>query len=613
MPLNEIDRYVKEGRYAAALEAIDRVRQNEPNNPYTTAYEVRVRSLLEEAARNKEAQQPQAGLVIGRRYNPSARILPSVEQQIHSIASRHRGANEAEEQKGLSAEMQRLAVLSKIADLLSNATACLSRGEYEPALEALERASLLDQSNSDIPALEERVRAAQRETMALASKASARAASLEEILEEARTAAGKGDFSEALRSVTTASILDPDNPDVARCEDEIRRLQAERSHAEEEQKKEEQERQTREAAKQRSLEAEINSAEQERRHARALVAKHVARARALHVAGECAHALVEIDHAFLINPLDEEVRGLQLEISAARSADVQPVVNADHAKSSMIATYLADTQRLKAQGKSAEALSAISRVLILDPMNDEACAIERRIQADIARSTPFRATTTVHPHAGGDTPAAASEAIDSASPETAPEANRPRKRHKTYLMAASLLATAVVALLMLTQVLSHADPSPVQPDPVFPISDDTGEEPSLTAGSAQTNTQATLLPQAPRSGKVFKKIAAKDTGTAAAQAPAAADSIMEVLPGVRRLAQPDFPEEALGSDAEERVTVKVRVDSTGRALQAVVLMSTNEKFDKPVIDAVMHSSYTPWSVAGGKATRWLTIPLTFTR
>ena len=52
MELRDVDQFVREGKYDQALRAIDAVRSLDPHNPYTAAYEVRVRALLEEAARN---------------------------------------------------------------------------------------------------------------------------------------------------------------------------------------------------------------------------------------------------------------------------------------------------------------------------------------------------------------------------------------------------------------------------------------------------------------------------------------------------------------------------------------------------------------------------------
>ncbi len=83
-----------------------------------------------------------------------------------------------------------------------------------------------------------------------------------------------------------------------------------------------------------------------------------------------------------------------------------------------------------------------------------------------------------------------------------------------------------------------------------------------------------------------------------------------MIPGVLRLEQPDLPEVALGSNATELVTVKVLVDSTGRAMLAAIVVSTNTSFDQPVIDAAMRSTYAPWQ--GGVVSKWITIPFTFT-
>ncbi len=164
MELRDVDQFVREGKYDQALRAIDAVRSLDPHNPYTAAYEVRVRALLEEAARNT----PEPTEAIPASAPGIQHEFPSVESQMRSIAT----AIPADRPRGTvstdaAGEMERIAVLSRIADLLGSATGSLSRGEYDRALVALEQARVLDPGNTEIAVFEDRVRAAHHEAQAM--------------------------------------------------------------------------------------------------------------------------------------------------------------------------------------------------------------------------------------------------------------------------------------------------------------------------------------------------------------------------------------------------------------------------------------------------------------
>ena len=125
MELRDVDQFVREGKYDQALRAIDAVRSLDPHNPYTAAYEVRVRALLEEAVRN-----PPAPAAIPAIVPRTDNELPSVESQMRSIATTiPAGQPQGTVSTDAAGEMERIAVLSRIADLLGSASGSLSRGE----------------------------------------------------------------------------------------------------------------------------------------------------------------------------------------------------------------------------------------------------------------------------------------------------------------------------------------------------------------------------------------------------------------------------------------------------------------------------------------------------
>lgn len=596
MELRDVDQFVREGKYDQALSAIDAVRSLDPHNPYTAAYEVRVRALLEEAARN-----PPVRTTIPDSEERTHSELPTVESQMRSIATTIPAAHpQGTVSTDAAGEMERIAVLSRIADLLGNATGSLSRGEYDRALAALEQARILDPGNTEIAVFEERVRSAHQEARAMhlipadavVSRTESTVSEIPAMLAAARQAAAHGDFSEALRSVTTAGILEPANEEVTRCEAEIREIQ--------EQRRRKEDRQTtvdtkdREQAD-RAAREEIADADQERRLTSALIARHVAAARTLMEAGEYGHALVEIDHAFLVNPLDADVRRLQQEIGRAQERAARETGDVSRSRAVLIASYLADAHRFRLRGKPADALQAIGRILFLEPAHEEALGFERQLQAEIAAAAPLRKAPTSMAASG-----------ERRLPDALPGRDDGSRRYRTkaYLLAASLLATAVVVLLSLTQVLSHADGRNFIPEPSpagAPV------DPGLLASASSSPAETQKTHAASAQGSDDRESAGSDRSaeTDRSGAPHAG-----VVPGVLRLEQPDLRAVALGSNAKELVTVKVLVDSTGRAVLAAIVVSTNTAFDQPVINAAMRSTYAPWQ--GGVVSKWITIPFTFT-
>jgi outer membrane biosynthesis protein TonB len=84
---------------------------------------------------------------------------------------------------------------------------------------------------------------------------------------------------------------------------------------------------------------------------------------------------------------------------------------------------------------------------------------------------------------------------------------------------------------------------------------------------------------------------------------------VEQNPKVVYLEQPIFSDEDVAAGVNGEILVKVQIDKTGKPLQAKVISSTNERLNYPVIEAVMHSSYTPGVMSSGPVTTWITIPL----
>jgi len=158
MYLKLADRLVKQGDYAGALQAIAKAREVEPGNRYAIAYEERVRHLLEQS--ENPGQLPPGS------SKPSSDILedfPTAEKQIRRIATVLPKKPAKPPAASPQPDSKNIAILTKVASLLTAANGHLVQQRFSLALETVARAALLDPKNKDIRTIEERIRATQEE------------------------------------------------------------------------------------------------------------------------------------------------------------------------------------------------------------------------------------------------------------------------------------------------------------------------------------------------------------------------------------------------------------------------------------------------------------------
>lgn len=96
-----------------------------------------------------------------------------------------------------------------------------------------------------------------------------------------------------------------------------------------------------------------------------------------------------------------------------------------------------------------------------------------------------------------------------------------------------------------------------------------------------------------------------------AEEPAAPSTFIPVEqpPRIIQLEQPKFSDEQISRGIQGEIVVKVKIDKTGKPLEARVVSSTNPSLDAVVIEAVMRSSYSPGVMSSGPVSSWMTIPL----
>lgn len=156
--------------------------------------------------------------------------------------------------------------------------------------------------------------------------------------------------------------------------------------------------------------------------------------------------------------------------------------------------------------------------------------------------------------------------------------------------------------------------SPVEPPPaVVEKSQGTRSRSSAATsydkiGSRGLETSETKPPQLAK-----LDIAPPLPASSSAKASPAPITYTERRPQIVHLVTPKFPEAARQTGAQGEVLVSVQIDPQGKPIRAKILRTSSELFNATVIDAVMHSQYSPGVMPSGPVTTWLTVPFTFKR
>jgi colicin import membrane protein len=314
MLLKLVDRLVKEGNYAEALRILARASDEDPKNPYVRAYEARIRVLMD------QPQRP-----------PTESSESGRAQGIPPPPSPHPGTPSA-----LSADQRRVAILSKVAAIISKANEYLGTGDFQRALEEVGRARLLDGDNPDIIGLEQRIREARqdaerfaeserermtreqeevhhnemenlrreddvRRTQEEQARRVAHEQKLNESLSRCRTLLSSGRLKEAQNELAFALVLDPNNHVARQLEQEIARAQDLAARAELQRKKQGEEERAR-------------AAEELRAGAQAAADQ----AQAAASQGAFGEALDIIIRAYVLDPTSSVLQAAEAEITAAR-------------------------------------------------------------------------------------------------------------------------------------------------------------------------------------------------------------------------------------------------------------------------------------------------------
>jgi tetratricopeptide (TPR) repeat protein len=409
--------------YNRALDEITRIHMIDPSNENAQELENRIRQDQDLAARAAEAERRK------RREEEEQRRKEYLKKELERIKREEEQQRQKEEEARLKAQQQ------KVKQHIKRAYALFEADQLEDALAELSFVVVIDPLNEEVISLEQNIREREEEIQAAEleqyekqkrSWSKVQEETREKIqkhLESARSLASQHKYSDALRVISSAYVLDPLNADLQRGEEEVVRLrdrymrgQEEKQRKEEEarQKKQEEEmKQLLQNAKKRAAADKGAHSEAKQRENNEKIQSYLANARDYVHKREYENALGEIAMAFIIDPFDERVSAAEEEIIREQNkrrtlkegvgeltqsetkqvkkekAEVTPTVppprvrrqeNAADTKTADVERYIEEAKRYRDQQNFHKARNSLTKAFMLDPVNEEIKKLEEEIQ-----------------------------------------------------------------------------------------------------------------------------------------------------------------------------------------------------------------------------------------
>ena len=320
---------------------------------------------------------------------------------------------EREEKRRREEEARNHAQQQKISQYLNRAQEFLNNGRLDEALSELAFVVVVDPLNEDVLSLERKIRDAQEQEQAeqleqyrrreeeQRKKREAIITAIQKHIENAERLAGEQKWSEALRVITRAYVLDPMNDALQACEKRIQTAQEEALNIDEEKRRlseenvrrrqEEELRQLEQAERERVMLGESVETEAKRRADKEKVFIYLTKARGYMSDGRYEDALGEVALAFIVNPFDEDVKRMEQEIIASQNEKkAQETATGEEAAANMpadetgerISKHLAEASQYASDREYSKALDEVAKAFILDPLSEAVQNFESQLQKE---------------------------------------------------------------------------------------------------------------------------------------------------------------------------------------------------------------------------------------
>lgn len=399
--LTRANGYFERKEYTRALDEIARAYLLDPVNDKIQSLEATILGKQEEAKREEEVERSRKAEEEQKRR---AEQLKS--QSIQSQKEKEDKLHKEEQERKRGQE-------EKVKQYLENINNLYKENKLDEALSELAFVIVIDPLNADVLSLEQKILESQehqqkaqleeyqRQQIDRQKKREMVLSTVQKHISNANILAQQQKFTEALRTITRATVLDPINEELQECERRILTLREEYQRQQEESRislqahiRSQQEEELKRIEKNDRDRVLLGESEETRIHQqedKQKIDQYLNRAKQFLEERQFEAALGEVALAFIINPFDDDVKSMEQSILSEREAvhhqdGIQALqVQADQQKSkssenAKIQMHLMEAERLRSIRQYSKAFNEVAKAFILDPLNEDTQEYEQRLQ-----------------------------------------------------------------------------------------------------------------------------------------------------------------------------------------------------------------------------------------
>ena len=338
--LTQANELAARNMFSHALSMLARAYIIDPANEELQACELKIRSQEDEYLYQVKQQRLHA-------EEERARVCEEELQRLDEEEHRLQLAKLEEEDK------QRVEQLEKqLQHHLDEARSAMALGAFDEALAEVALAFQMNPMDNQVKKLEGEILAAHGQGKP-AEETGTPSEELDQLLSSAREHQERGEFEKALDDIARAFVLDPLNKELVSLEDEVQQEWFQT--------------QTVDGNEQPAVELETNES--------SLIVQNI---RKLLADNKTEDALVAIALGLLEEPENQELEILKEEIIASQSPDNRP-----SDQKGEVETHLSTARSFQNEGDIPNALDEVAKALSLDPLDEEASALDRELHESL--------------------------------------------------------------------------------------------------------------------------------------------------------------------------------------------------------------------------------------
>ncbi len=401
--LTRANMYLQKKEFNRALDEIARAYLLDPVNDSIHALEDTIRKAQEDFRRDEEGERQR-------------KMDEDRQKRQETIKTQSKLYQKEKEEKIQREEQDRKrAREEKVQQYLQHVNELYQSNKLDEALGELAFVVVIDPLNEEVLRLEQKILETQDQLQQqqleqyqkhLADRQKKREmvlATIKKHISNAEMLAKQKKFTDALHTITRATVLDPINDELQECEQGILAMQEEYFRQEEESKRALQEQIRRQQEEEvlrleqtdrsRALLGETEEVKKQQKLDKEKIQQYLERAKNFLAEKQFEVALGEVALAFIINPFDEDVKMVEHMIirereehQAAKNVTAHEAVLVEQKNKSIIAEkmkgHMAEAEHLRSKSLYSKAFNEVAKAFILDPLNEEIQRYEQELQSE---------------------------------------------------------------------------------------------------------------------------------------------------------------------------------------------------------------------------------------